>query len=375
MAQAYSPGLKVTNRITHRARRVLPISGEVKPAVGERVTAEQIVAETFMPGDVTPINLANLLSTPPAEVPKCMLVEEGTDIEVGQVIARTNGIFGWFRTEYKSKTAGTIESISQVTGQLIVRGASIPVQVKAFLPGKVAEVIAGSGVVIEAEVTYIQGIFGIGGETYGPIVMACDSYDEMLTPEKLNPEMKGAVVIGGARVSGETVSRAVELGVSAIISGGIDDQDLKEILGYDLGVAITGTEQIGTTLIITEGFGDIAMAQRTFELLKSRVGDQASVNGATQIRAGVMRPEIVIPLSEAEQAAEEEPAHIEPILETGRTVRIIRDPHFGVLGTVKELPPEPQVLESGSRARVLVVETAAGETVTVPRANVEIITR
>ena len=86
--------------------------------------------------------------------------------------------------------------------------------------------------------------------------------------------------------------------MAAIISGGMDDEDLKEILGYDLGVAVTGSEHIGTTLIITEGFGDIAMAERTFNLLKEREGSEAAVNGTTQIRAGVMRPEIVIPLDE-----------------------------------------------------------------------------
>ena len=31
------------------------------------------------------------------------------------------------------------------------------------------------------------------------------------------------------------------------------------MLGYDLGVAVTGSEKLGLTLIITEGFGEIAM--------------------------------------------------------------------------------------------------------------------
>ena len=57
----------------------------------------------------------------------------------------------------------------------------------------------------------------------------------------------------------------------------------------------------------------------------------------------------------------------------GTTVRVIRDPYFGVLGTVASLPSEPQSLGSESRARVLNVDTGEGETVTVPRANVELI--
>lgn len=373
MAVAYTPGLKVTNRITHRTRRILPIAGDVRSKVGDHVEAEQVVAETFMPGNVTPVNMANILSVPPGEVPSCLTVKDGDKIEVGQVIGESKGFFGFFKADIKSKWAGEIESISKITGQMILRGDSIPVQVKAFLAGKIVEEVPDEGVVIEADVSYIQGIFGIGGEAYGTIAMACDSHTESLTPDKITDDMKGAIIIGGARMTGPSVKRAIEVGAAAVISGGIDDHDLKEILGYDLGVAITGTETIGTTVIITEGFGEISMAKRTFELLKSRVGESAAVNGATQIRAGVMRPEIIIPLSKDKLEVEQEEEHIEGILQEGVPVRVIRDPYFGKIGTVSGLPSEPQVLGSGSKARVLEVSLESSEVITVPRANVEIV--
>jgi hypothetical protein len=44
-----------------------------------------------------------------------------------------------------------------------------------------------------------------------------------------------------------------------------------------------------------------------------------------------------------------------------------------VIGTVAALPPEPQTLGSGSKARVLEVKCESGQNVAVPRANVEII--
>ena len=124
---------------------------------------------------------------------------------------------------------------------------------------------------------------------------------------------------------------------------------------------------------MTEGFGEIAMAGRTFDLLGELAGREASVNGTTQIRAGVMRPEIVIPRAEDETTTGGDSDHVPGLLDVGTSVRVIRDPYFGMLGTVAGLPPEPQVLGSESRARVLNVETAAGETVVVPRANVELI--
>ncbi len=171
----------------------------------------------------------------------------------------------------------------------------------------------------------------------------------------------------------KAIQKAKEVGAAAVVSGGMDDEDLKDFLGYDLGVAITGNEDVGLTVIVTEGFGEIAMAVRTYNLLRNREGDTAAVNGATQIRAGVMRPEIIIPLTEAEKAKEAEPEHSGGFLEIGIPVRIIRDPYFGLIGEVSGLPAEPAVLGSGSKARVLEVQLDSGESVTIPRANVELI--
>ena len=121
------------------------------------------------------------------------------------------------------------------------------------------------------------------------------SPDEVLTADHLTATHKGQIVIGGALAQKETFARARELGIRALVVGGVHDRDLRDLLGYDLGVAITGTEKIGFTLIITEGFGTIPMAKRTFDLLSAKIGQKASCSGATQIRAGVIRPEVIVP--------------------------------------------------------------------------------
>ncbi len=138
-------------------------------------------------------------------------------------------------------------------------------------------------------------------------------------------------------------------------------------------MAVTGSEKIGLTLIVTEGFGEIAMAERTFRLLASRNGAPAAVSGATQIRAGVLRPEIVIPIPHAGAAAARDEAALDSTLRMGANVRIIRDPHFGVIGKVAGLPHELTTLESGSKARVLEVAVDGTQRIIVPRANVELI--
>jgi hypothetical protein len=316
-------------------------------------------------------------------------VQPGERIERDQLIARTKGIFGMFKSELKSPVAGTVETISATTGQMLVRGEPLPVQVEAYLGGRVVEALPREGVVIENDVAMAQGIFGIGGEAHGPIAIACQSHEEELAADLIKPAMKGCIVIGGARVTHEAIERGKKHGVAAIVSGGIDDQDLRSILGYDLGVAITGSEQVGLTIIVTEGFGEIAMAQRTFTLLASHAGHAAAVNGATQIRAGVMRPEVIVPLHDEASRHQgiKASSHVPPsmpgcldasmpsagALDIGRQVRVIRDPFFGVIGSVSALPHEQVVLESGSKARVLEVEFESGQRVMIPRANVELI--
>ncbi len=374
MAHAYTPGLTVTERVRHRSQRVLPLTGEVLVNVGDVVAAPYIVAQTLMPGDVLPINLANLLAISPGEVPRFMRKKIGDKIAEGELLAQTNGLFGFFKGEYLSNVTGTLESISEITGQVIVRGEPRAVQVAAYQSGTVVEVMPEQGVVVESEVSFIQGIFGVGGEAYGPIRIAVQSAAEELTVDKIDASMAGAIVIGGGRMTGECVKKGIECGVAAIVSGGMDDQDLKEILGYDLGVAVTGSENIGLTLMITEGFGQIAMADRTFELFQLRAGTEAAINGATQIRAGVMRPEVLIPCDDKPSHQNGDVAGDEAgMLEVGRLVRIIRDPYFGEIGTVSALPPELTTLESESKARVLAVQCRNGQNVTIPRANVELI--
>ena len=373
MAHAYTPGLQVTPRTRYRAHRQLPIAGDVLVRVGDRVQAQDVVARTELPGNVFPINLANQLALSPADVKAALLKAEGDVIGEGETLARTKGIFGLFKSEYAARVAGRIESVSAVTGQVIVRGDPLPVEVRAYLTGEVVEVDAGSGCVIEADAAFVQGIFGIGGEAFGTIAIAAQHPTRPLTPDLITPDMRSQIIVGGARVTQEAVHRAIEVGAAAVVSGGIDDQDLREILGYDLGVAITGTEQIGVSLVMTEGFGDIAMAERTHTLLASLAGRPAAVNGTTQIRAGVMRPEIVVPLEATNGHATGEAGVFAAPLEIDAPVRIIRDPWFGILGKVTQLPSEPHVLDSGSRARVLQVTTRDGRRLIVPRANVEII--
>lgn len=379
MTHAYTPGLRLAEKIRIRKSRNLPLPGDVVVKKGDTVKSSDIVARTNLPGKVHSVNVVNRLAILPGDLRKYMLKKEGESVQKDELIAETRPFIKMFKSICLSPIAGNIESISDITGQVLLREPPKPVQISAYIDGKVVETVENEGVVIETYATFIQGIFGIGGETTGELQVVADSPDDIVKPEDLNETHKDKIIVCGSIIYYDAIKKALDIGVKGIVVGGIRDNDINELLGYDLGVAITGSEDINITLIITEGFGQIIMAQKTFGILKHREGSIASINGATQIRAGVVRPEIIIPYKETEKASE--PIYQSEFLANeesegisiGNTIRIIRTPHFGKIGRVKALPSELRTIETEAKARVLEVEFPDGQTTIVPRANVEAI--
>jgi hypothetical protein len=374
MAQAYTPGLKVKKFTIVSKTRRLPLPGEVLVREGENVAHDQIVARTQIPGEIHMMNVANILGVEPEDTNAYMQKKVNESVQIGEVIANRTSFFGLLKSIVRAPITGTVEMVSTVTGQVALREQNVPVELNAYIPGKIVQVIPGEGVTIRTPAALVQGIFGIGGETHGELKIVTDSRDETLTSEKIETSCKDRILVGGALVTIDALTKAIQMGVRGIVVGGIEHEDVIKFLGGEIGVAITGQEDIGTTLIITEGFGKMSMSTGTFNLLKSFNGRRASINGATQIRAGVMRPEVIIALEDDESRELNEKAdEISGGMTPGTQVRIIRDPYFGIIGRVSNLPVELQTVETESKVRVVEVELEDKQRVIVPRANVEII--
>ena len=371
MAHSYTPGLKVLRRTLFRKERILPLKGKVLVKKDDNLSPDTVVASTNLPGNVQMLKVNNILNIEPRDVVDCLIIKEGDSVKKGDMIAETAGIFGMFKSSVESPVDGTIESISESTGRVIVREAPIPVEVDAYVSGTVDDVIENEGIILKSNAAFIQGIFGIAGEKRGELVLVSNSSSDELTSDQITQDMEGKILIGGSFLSLDAYKKAMSCKVAAIVVGGFNYYDLKAVLGYDLGVAITGTEKLPTALIVTEGYGSIPMSDATFDLLKNNHGNEASVNGATQIRAGVIRPEIVIPInsdSESEDSLSKEPEGIQE----GSTVRVIRSPNFGKIGTVSSLPSKLNKMESETMVRVAEI-SIDGKNTLIPRANLEMV--
>jgi hypothetical protein len=193
LTHAYTPGLKVSRQTEVKKERRLPLKGDVLVGVGDSVTAETIVAKTELPGNVQTVNVANRLSILPEDIERNMVVKVGGWVEQGDLIAESRSFFGLFKSSAKMPVSGTIESVSNITGQVIVRERAIPVEIDAYVDGEVIEVFEGEGVLVKTTATFVQGIFGIGGEAVGILDVVAPDGSVVMDPSSINSSHKDKI--------------------------------------------------------------------------------------------------------------------------------------------------------------------------------------
>jgi hypothetical protein len=208
MGFAYTPGLTVAAYTVVRKVRRLPLKGQVLVKVGQRVLADEVVAETSLPGPVKTINVVGKLGIAPEDLREMLLKKDGDPVKAGEPFVRTKGLFGLFKSELQAPVDGTLESVSEVTGQVIFRGLPTPLQKRAYAAGEIVETHESESATVQVRGSYIQGIFGIGGEAHGDLAIVVDNPDTVLAAERVKPEHGGVVSPAGCRMQTCVVSSA-----------------------------------------------------------------------------------------------------------------------------------------------------------------------
>jgi hypothetical protein len=194
MSFAFTPGLKVTKSIIISKERILPVPGEVLVKKGDTVAFDTIVAQTHVPSDVHMRPISYIVGCEPYELPNVMKFKEGDFVNKGDLLAETSSFFGLFKSQYSARYSGTIELISPISGMVAIREPPTPVQLDAYIPGKVIAIQEKVGVTIEINAALVQGIFGIGGERHGELKVIAKA-DEVLTPDHITADCAGKILV------------------------------------------------------------------------------------------------------------------------------------------------------------------------------------
>lgn len=293
-------GLRLLAETVVAKDRLISTQGTVKVSRGDVVAPDTLVAEGVVENpDIREFKVHDKLGVAPESVRNHLLKTVGDTVELDEAIAVYRGFFSRGTRVCRSPISGTVQSFSDLTGRMMIRGHPLHLKVKAHIPGTVTETYPGTGARVETRAAHLEGLFGVGGETHGMLAVPVNSNESPVTAETVREEHKGKVLVGGSYVTLEAVRKAVKHGVNGLIVGGMDQKDLTELLGYEIGVGVTGGEALGMTLILTEGFGVHPMGAERFSLLESLEGSLACIDGSTQIRSRMQRPEVIVPLAAA----------------------------------------------------------------------------
>jgi hypothetical protein len=359
---ALTPSLEVTAYTTIQRLRELPLAGTILVKEGDVVGAQDVIAKAAIPGELIVIRIPERMGLEAFEIVAGMQVKEGDVVKVGDLLCEHKGLFGFFKTKFFAPEVGIVEFFSATTGHLGIRQSSTELLLTAYVPGKIVRKKDSFSVTIECECAFVQGVFGVGGVRHGTLEVLNKTFQREVVENDIPNTSEGKVLVGALQC-------AAQRGATGFITGSIDDATLKGYLGYDVGIALTGDEKVTMTLIITEGFGELPISHRAQSIFIAADGGYVSLDGSTQVRAGAVRPEVI--LLPQKVVGDLSTTDSGQGLRLGKEVRVIRAPYFGAIGEIVELPVQPQALETGALARVAKIKIK-DNIFTVPRANLEV---
>jgi len=316
-------------------------------------------------------------------------------------------------SEFRSPVSGVVESISPLTGTIAILQEPREIILRAYLRGRVESVVPGYGVSIASRGHRILGVLGLGGKSWGRVRTLARAHGQAngglgpLRGADIEPGHGGCVLVFPGEITAEALHECLRQGVRGVVAASAKAAQLTEFIGRPLAAEIvTGPGSLslpgepgrgrrggggpaaepGLTVVLTEGLGSLGMDEEIRAMLEAHEGETASLDGLTQIRAGVVRPVVLLPAPETGGLPGGEPAaacgpavpaeavslYVLPELERGMRVRLVRNPYFGCWGTVVEPPAGLTRLETEVEARVLRVRLDDGRVVAVAEANVEI---
>nr|BBH94216.1 hypothetical protein KTA_24150 [Thermogemmatispora argillosa] len=239
--------------------------------------------------------------------------------------------------------------------------------VPAGLRGRVVDVTARGGVVIESQVVAVQGVLGAGPQVAG-ILTLWRSLDGSGSRSSVQPIPPGAILVVPGPLSFLLLRHALNSGVVGIVASSIFLRDLEGFLHADLLELVNSpnAEALQSrlpplTIMLTEGLGSLAMPARLLQLLSCYQGRVALLSGFTSVRHHVL-PELLISLTaaEAEALPSQEP---DLTLVPGARVRVCCGDYRGRTGEILSLFLHRQRLPSGVYAQAARVLLEEGEVI------------
>lgn len=357
----YYPEQRYASKLTIIRREcVLPEGaiGTVRIGEGKRVDIRDVVANGVTPSRHIIIDaVVQLGLRKPEDLADILLIEPGDVVDADQVLAGKNPNRG---RRIFAPVRGVITQIDE--GRIIIQEMPELINLEAGVSGRIAQVLPGRGVIVEAVGALFQGVWGNNRNTIATLRIEPDEGLSSIQGDALDMRYSGAVILTRDTLNAAALKTMEALSCAGIIAPSMDSSLIETAL------------EARQAVILMNGFGDVRMGITMFNALSEFEGRQVTIDARMNNRWEVRAPEIVINLP-AQQGEVPSRPNVMLSLRSGMNVRVTREPHPGMIGRIIDLPKTPMMIDNGLRVACAQVELVAGETVFVPLANLEVLGR
>jgi hypothetical protein len=254
----------------------LPIGVTKRAQVGELVRAGDVIAAGATLAAALRVPGARRLGLSPADLDRELRVRVGSDVVAKTVLARVGRRFA------RSVTAPIDGRLLHVTvdGDLYIAPIVDRWIVRATLDGIVSR-SDDAMVEIEGEAWCVQGAAAYGPDAIGELTLGVDGPNADLAPPRIDVRLFGRIIVGGARVSAEVITRAHACGIAGLVAGGVPPAGLRVVYGDAVTASGSPSRDDRPTVLCLIGFGSASLPRAVYDTFAALAGARAAIHTAS----------------------------------------------------------------------------------------------
>ncbi len=263
----------------------LPVGPARLAPAGTEVRAGDTIASGAFVTSVHVVEAARQVGLAAADLDRVLRVRPVTDVRRGTILARTGRRFA------RAATAPIDGRLAHITaeGDLLIAPVVDEWRVRSTIDGVVTRSDAAV-VQVEGECWALQGLAGYGPDAIGELALAVDAPGDPLAPGRIDVRLAGRILVGGARMAAEAITRAHAVGVAGLVAGAAPAGGLRVVYGDDVDARGAPSFEDRPTVLCLIGFGAGPLPREVWEPLVGLTGERASIHTASA-RLFVLAPE------------------------------------------------------------------------------------
>lgn len=367
----------VPDTIVHVKRRIIRGKNLLKVHPGYEVTPDTVLGEGELISGYKIIDLAKILGVSPKDCQQYLKKPIGEIVYQGELIAEKEGFLKIQTSRVMASNDGVLESLDSQRGLLKIKLNPQREILTSGVYGIVDDVdLKKSEVTIRTQATIVYGIAGSGRERSGTLrLLSSDNPGLLVSSHQITSDFAGQIVVGGSMAFADALQKCMTLGVSALITGGVNATDYRAISGGGFHLKDKHWTDVGLTVLVTEGFGSIAIGGDIYRALVEHEGQFCLIDGNNHrliLPTKDQNSMMYIRKTVGSKGASTTPKiAVEQELKVGSRVRIVSAVGLGIQGLVSHIDQSLTVLSNG-HAVIMVTVTTKGGKKQVAAENIEI---